>query len=67
MHSITHALIPTYVPTFTVNLIPGVLVCRNGATLEATGSTLRILQNCRTVLSADSANGLFAVRGVVNA
>ena len=53
----------SYVPTFTVNLISGVLVCRNGATLEATVPTLRILQNCRTVLSADSANGLFAVRG----
>jgi hypothetical protein len=56
-----------YVPTFKVRIVSGSrsAACTKGATLEASGSTMRVTVKCRTVLVADKFNGLFHVRGQV--
>lgn len=62
-HGTVQLLQTLYVPTFKVNLMSGSVACRKGARIEATGRAMRVVHNCRTVISADAYDGLFAVRG----
>lgn len=52
-----------YVPSFNVNLFSGSAACRHGATLIAEHPTLRVMLNARPVLTAESKNGLYCVKG----
>jgi hypothetical protein len=64
-HGMVQLLDALFVPTFKVNLISGSAACSNGAKLEASGTTLHVVVESRTVLMADNVGGLFHVRGHV--
>jgi hypothetical protein len=58
-HGTLRMLNTLYVPTFRFNLFSGTAACKNGATISAQGTTLKVMYRCRTVLSANAADGLF--------
>jgi hypothetical protein len=61
-HGNVRLLYAVHVPAFQVNLISGSVTCMKGAKIEVPHSVMRVTAQCRTVLMADSIDGLFLVR-----